>query len=238
MSTPQDRPSVRAAKRRLRRLYAGRGWTSVFCWLRLWHANVPGIEAHIPARGTVVDLGCGHGVLANYLALRGPGRRVLGFDLSAHRIQVARSIGLPNAQFRCQDLFEAEGMSCDVLIVADVLHHLPSCEAGEELLRRCARWLAPGALLVVKEIAKRPLWKYLCTQPVDKVFYPHRRVHFRSREAFAALFEQLGLEWHFVPLHAWRPLSHVMYLCRRRASGRGNDGQAGVGRTEGSGTGG
>ena len=205
----------REARRRLLRLYAGRGWTSLFCWLRYWHANVPGVEAHIPSEATIVDLGCGHGVLANYLALRSPRRRVVGFDLSPHRIAVAQSIGLPNAQFRCQDLFEAEPVPCQVMIVADVLHHLRSLDEGDELLARCCERLPADGLLVVKEIARRPLWKYLCTQPVDFAFYKGK-VHFRSAEQFASLFERLGLEAAFVGLHAWRPLSHVMYLCRKR----------------------
>ena len=205
----------REARRRLFRLYSGRGWTSVFCKLRYWHANVPGVEQAIPAEATIIDLGCGHGVLANYLALRSPRRRVLGYDLSEHRIAVARSIGLPNAEFHCQDLLAAEPLPADVLVVADVLHHLGSHAAGDELLARCCECLGPGGLLVVKEIAKRPLWKYLCTQPVDFLFY-RGKVHFRSAAQFDALFDRLGLDADLVQLHAWRPLSHVMYLCRRR----------------------
>jgi 2-polyprenyl-6-hydroxyphenyl methylase/3-demethylubiquinone-9 3-methyltransferase len=193
----------------------------VFCWLRYWHANVPGIEAHVPTEGTIVDLGCGHGVLANYLALRSPRRRVMGFDLSDYRIAVARSIGLPNAAFHCKDLFQTDPMPCQTMIVADVLHHLPSYEAGDELLARCCERLPPDGLLVVKEIAQRPLWKYLCTQPVDLTFY-RGSVHFRSAAQFAALFDRLGLEAELVLLHAWRPLSHMMYLCRRRSRGRGD----------------
>jgi len=203
------------ARRRLLKLYAGKGWSSVFCWLRYWHSNVPGIEAHIPAEGTIVDLGCGHGVLANYLALRSPRRRVVGFDLCEHRIAVAQSIGLPNAQFRCQDLFAAEPLPCQVIIVADVLHHLDSLEAGRQLLARCCERLPADGLLVVKEIVQRPLWKYLCTQPVDFLFYKGK-VHFRTPAQFAALFDELGLATQFVALHAWRPLSHAMYLCRKR----------------------
>lgn len=176
---------------------------------------MPGIEAHIPAEGTIIDLGCGHGVLANYLALRSPRRRVVGFDLNAHRIAVAQSVGLPNAEFRCQNLFAAEPIPCQVIVVADVLHHLVSYEAGDELLARCCERLPADGLLVVKEIVQRPLWKYLCTQPVDFIFYKGR-VHFRSAEQFASLFERLSLAAEFVPLHGWRPLSHAMYLCRKR----------------------
>ncbi len=201
------------ARRRLLRLYAGHGWTSLFCWLRYWHANIPGIEAHIPAEGTILDLGCGHGVLANYLALRSPRRHVIGLDISEHRIAIARAAAPPNAEFRVQDIFSATVASCECIIVADVLHHLRSLAEGDELLALCSRALPPGGLLVVKEIGQRPWWKYQVTRPVDTLFYSGK-VFFRSPAQFAALFGRLGLDARFVPLHAWRPLCHIMYLCR------------------------
>ena len=259
------------ARRRLFRLYAGHRWSSLFCWLRYWHSNVPGIEAHVPTEGTILDLGCGHGVLANYLALRSPRRRVLGFDLSEHRIAIARSVALPNAEFHCQDLFadvrqahvalsrskgaewgggeeeshaeaaekagEREaaekrpsrveianrkseiGNPLRAIIVADVLHHLRSYDEGDELLARCVERLPDDGLLLVKEIGKRPLWKYLVTRPVDTMFY-EGKVYFRSAEQFARLFERLGLDATFVLLHAWRPLCHVMYVCRKQGARR------------------
>lgn len=202
------------ARKRLLHLYRGHGRSTLFCWLRYWHSNVGGIERHIPLDGTILDLGCGHGVLANYLALSSPRRRVVGYDLSEPRIRVARSLRVQNAEFHCQDLFQTDPEPCQVLIVADVLHHLPSLEAGAGLLSRCLERLEPGGLLVVKEIARRPFWKFLCTQPLDFLFYKGP-VHFRTARQFEALFEQLGVAAEFVPLHAWRPLPHVMYLCRR-----------------------
>jgi len=203
------------ARRRLFRLYAGHGWSSLFCWLRYWHSNIPGIEAHLPAEGTILDLGCGHGVLTNYLALRSPRRRVIGLDLSEQRIAVARSCALPNAEFRVQDVFLLERLPCQAIIVADVLHHLRSYEEGDDLLARCCQLLPPDGLLVVKEIGQRPWWKFQLTRPVDTLFY-RGEVFFRSPAQFAALFDRLGLEATFVPLHSWRPLCHIMYLCRKR----------------------
>jgi len=210
-----DAQRRKQARDRLLKLYRSRGKTTAFCWLRYWHSNVACVERHIPLDGAILDLGCGHGVLANYLALASPDRRVVGYDLSEHRIAVAQSLGVENAEFHCQNLFETDPEPCRVLIVADVLHHLPSLEAGAELLARCMERLEPDGLLVVKEIAKRPLWKFIATQPLDLFFYKGG-VHFRTAKQFGELFERLGVEAEFVPLHAWRPLPHVMYLCRRR----------------------
>lgn len=203
------------ARSRLLRAYAGHGLRSLFCWLRYWHANVPGIEAYVPAGGTILDLGCGHGVLTNYIALRGPRRHVIGLDLSEQRIAIARAAAPPNAEFQVQDVFQLSTPPCQTIIVADVLHHLRSLEEGDELLALCCKSLPDNGLLIVKEIGQRPWWKFQLTRPVDTVFY-RGRVFFRSPAQFAALFDRLGLQATFVPLHSWRPLCHIMYLCRKR----------------------
>lgn len=202
------------ARRELLRRYAGHGLASLFCWIRYWHSNIPGVEAHVPPEGTILDLGCGHGVLSNYMAIRSPRRRIVGFDLSPQRIAVARSAAPPNSEFHCQDVFDSQPLPCRAIVVADVLHHLRSFAEGDDLIARCVGRLPADGLLIVKEIGKRPWWKYLCTRPVDTLFY-RGRVHFRSPAQFEALFARLGLHATFVPLHAWRPLSHVMYVCRK-----------------------
>jgi len=203
------------ARRELLRRYTRHGLSTLFCWIRYWHSNVPGIETHVPPDGTILDLGCGHGVLSNYLAIRSSQRRVIGFDLSPHRIAIARAAAPANAEFRCQDILDSPPLPCRVIIVADVLHHLRSYADGDDLIARCVERLPPGGLLVVKEIGKHPLWKYLCTRPIDTLFY-RGEVHFRSPAQFAALFDRLALDSQFIALHAWRPLSHVMYVCRKR----------------------
>src|SRR5947209_18095343 len=49
------------------------------------------LNSYLAADGTVVDIGCGYGVLANQLALGHEGRSVLGIDSDPRRIGVARS---------------------------------------------------------------------------------------------------------------------------------------------------
>ncbi|MGH9157488.1 MAG: hypothetical protein ACRD1K_17010, partial [Acidimicrobiales bacterium] len=48
----------------------------------------PAVAAEVPATGSVLEVGCGHGLLSTYLALGGPGRLVTGIDPDAGRIAV------------------------------------------------------------------------------------------------------------------------------------------------------
>src|SRR5262245_53062895 len=69
------------------------------------------LTAALPERGTLVDVGCGYGLLPFAWALAAPNARVLGFDPDAERIRQARAVadraGVRNVHFgvsRAQDL--------------------------------------------------------------------------------------------------------------------------------------
>ena len=91
------------------------------------------VERVVPTSGDVLDIGCGHGLFASYLALEPPGRRVVGVDLDdrqarrrrdgrrarARRRRVARApVSHPVA--RCPT------GPWDAITIVDVLYLLPA----------------------------------------------------------------------------------------------------------------
>ena len=40
----------------------------------------------MPDSGTILDLGCGHGIFANLMGLRGPGRTILALERNAELV--------------------------------------------------------------------------------------------------------------------------------------------------------
>ncbi len=79
----------------------------------------------IPANATILDVGCGNGVISRHLGQFG--YKVLGIDVSDKTIAVARSKNtLPNVQFEvisAEDLI-AQGQQYDAVICSEVLEHL------------------------------------------------------------------------------------------------------------------
>src|SRR5207253_1937842 len=59
------------------------------------------VAAAVPSSGRILDVGCGHGLFSNALALGSPDRQVLGVDPSGVKIAVARasSAGLSNVRY-------------------------------------------------------------------------------------------------------------------------------------------
>ena len=108
-------------------------------WLRA-------LDAQLPDRSDVLDLGCGRGVPATReLARR---HRVTGVDLSAVQIELARH-HVPEASFVQGDAVELDvaTASFDAVTALYLFGHIP---IGEQpaLIARIGSWLRPGGFLL------------------------------------------------------------------------------------------
>jgi 2-polyprenyl-3-methyl-5-hydroxy-6-metoxy-1,4-benzoquinol methylase len=111
------------------------------------------LQAYLPARGRVLDVGCGVGSL-DYEIGRQRSLDVLGIDVSAESINLAKEYhALSNVEFAPLALEAVDG-KFDCILFVDVFHHVPRIE-HENLLRTCARLLAPGGYVVIKDIERR-----------------------------------------------------------------------------------
>jgi 2-polyprenyl-6-hydroxyphenyl methylase/3-demethylubiquinone-9 3-methyltransferase len=133
-----------------------------FCRARLKLAPLEEVAAQ--ATGSdIVDVGCGHGVLAALLLHGHPERRVVGIDPDARKIEWARqSVGAnPNAEFHAmtiEALAAERPRSFDCVVIADVLCLIargtwaPFLDAAHRLLR-------PGGRLVLKDAENDGSWR-------------------------------------------------------------------------------
>ena len=121
----------------------------------------PAVAARLPQAGRILEIGCGHGLLSLYLALGSSDRSLTGIDVDEDKLGAARAAadgaGL-DASFEVASDGELPEGPWDGMAIVDVLYLLSaSDQAG--LLRACADGLAPGGVLVVKEMALVPRWK-------------------------------------------------------------------------------
>jgi 2-polyprenyl-3-methyl-5-hydroxy-6-metoxy-1,4-benzoquinol methylase len=133
----------------------------VHVWVRWLSCPFPPVVDVLPASGRVLEVGCGHGLFSGYLARRSPELRVLGVDIDADKIVVATAAAAPDRgrlDFAVADSGSVPEGPWDAVVLVDVLYLLD--EAGQRaLLESCAAVLAPGGVLVVKDMATRPRWK-------------------------------------------------------------------------------
>lgn len=100
--------------------------------------------------GTVVDLGCGYGMALCFAAYGDSRRRMVGCDLDAHRIAVARqALSSFNADVIVADIRHFEPPPAGLILIMDVLQYLTAAEQSA-VLERCCSALAPDGMLVVR----------------------------------------------------------------------------------------
>jgi 2-polyprenyl-3-methyl-5-hydroxy-6-metoxy-1,4-benzoquinol methylase len=130
-------------------------------WGRWLSAPFAEVEAQLPTSGQILEIGCGHGLFCVYAAVKGPNRQVLGTDIDAGKILSAQRAGLvlaPRLRFERAVSGEVPAGGWDAIAILDVLYLLPAA-AQRRLLAAAAAQLAPGGVLLVKEMAEQPTWK-------------------------------------------------------------------------------
>ncbi len=203
-------------------LYSGIGWKKLFARGRFWYAPYIEVEQLLPKSGKIIDLGCGEGVLTNYLGLSSDHRIVLGIDIDKKRIREA-SHGVKNVSFRSVDITKFKIPPCDGIIIFQVLHHLYSKSTQEETIKHCADSLRKGGKLIIVEIYVGISINYFLTWIADhllvawffeKKFYTH--ILFRKLEDWKKYVESTGLSCNVInPNSKTKPFSNTILDCTK-----------------------
>jgi SAM-dependent methyltransferase len=200
--------------------YRGETWsTRAHLHVRWRSCPFAAVVAALPDEGPVLDIGCGHGLLAVSAARED--RPFLGLDVSAERIAVAnRAAGaVPPVAASFDLLAEAlPGGPFAAVTVVDVLYLLPEPHQ-RDLLARARSLLEPGGSLVVKEMDTRPRWKAgwirsqerLATGPLG-ITRGGAGLHFTSNATQAAWLDELGLTTTVQRLDRRRPWPHTLVV--------------------------
>jgi len=179
-------------------------------------------ERYVPDKGTIVDLGCGNGLFAAILKSGAPARTIVGIDLDARKIAAARkSLGnIPHLDFRLGDIAAAEYPKADVYTLIDVLYLIPAADQ-DRILGKCAAALRPGGRLVLKDMDRKPRFKYFWNMLQETIavkivgFTLGSKFHFRDRADFIKTLTGLGLKVEVVPLHRGYAYPHILFLARK-----------------------
>ena len=124
------------------------------------------LEQQGPTGGTVLDVGCGNGIMSRAIAQHG--YQVFGIDISAKAIEKARAVEHDNVRFEVMSADElvADGSTYDAVICSEVLEHLSD---PSQLLKTLHALLSDDGVLVVTVPNGRGPRELMITQPMQKL---------------------------------------------------------------------
>jgi SAM-dependent methyltransferase len=201
--------------------------------VRLRAASVPlrAVEEVLPSAGSILDVGCGHGLLTLVAALRCPQRTFLGVDVDEGKVLAARAAAR-RLDVGDRVTFEVvpptwlpEGRF-DGLVAVDVLYLL-GIRRATELLGAMGRAAAVGGTVAVKEMADGPAWKVRLDRGQELVATRLARYTMGETselvplDAVRGALADAGVAAEVRRLDHGRLHPHALVVGRRRASGVG-----------------
>lgn len=203
------------------KLYSGLGWKSLFARIRFWDAPYIELEALVPREGEIIDLGCGDGMFANFLALSSAKRSVYGIELNRSRLSDAGH-GVSNTKFILGDVTKASIPKAKAIVLIHVLHHLSSYNEQEELILKCRRRLKKNGKLIVAEVEPKFSIKFFVTWFTDHFLVPwvferklYSLIFFRKAKDWKICLENLGFSCSITSAEKDKPFTHIILNCTR-----------------------
>ncbi|MBL7209415.1 MAG: class I SAM-dependent methyltransferase [Dehalococcoidia bacterium] len=202
----------------LSKLYAGLGiYVRFYVWARAKLVNLDYYAQVLPHNGLLIDVGCGRGVVANYLSLRFPDSHVIGVDSDHKRVDAAlKTVGKrKNISFLLQDARRWALPGCTGVVMTDFLHHV-SRRDQEIILRRVFRSLEKEGVLLVSEVdpTARPLYRYWTSWLSDRILYPFSKSRFRKPCEWQEYLSHLEFNVKAIKLRS--PIfAGIVYVCQK-----------------------
>lgn len=190
-----------------------------FSFIRVWDAPFEEINKLVPQSGVITDLGCGEGILTNYLAISSRRRKLTGFEIDRKRIKMANK-NIFNVSFKFRDATKVNIQKSDAITLSHVLHHLKSFEHQVILLKNCYQALKNGGKLIIVEVNPKLSFKYFITWITDHFLVPvlfekrlYSPIYFRKKTDWEILLKKLGFEVESKSVEKGKPFSHIIFLC-------------------------
>jgi len=169
----------------------------------------------------LLDIGCGLGLLGQYLRECGARMPYLGVDPDGEKIEEARAAAMAGAldiDFATLDASSLPAFGGDVALI-DVLHYLPADLQRQALANAAAR-VVPGGLLVIRNVLRDDSWRYRLTVAEERFaaalgWMRFATGHFPRREDIELPLASLGFDVRVEPLWGATPFNSYLIVARR-----------------------
>lgn len=188
---------------------------TIYSALRLLILPIEKIDEATPKKGKIIDYGCGYGVTSIYLALSSNKRKITGIEHNEERIKSAQIGGkqIKNLSFFKGSIVDMKFHSAKAHLLIDVLHHLPY-KQQIILLNNILKVMGKDDIIIIKELGKKPFFKYLWNYVHDKIMTFNEPLFFRDEKWFVTFFKRIGIKIKLIKCENFF-YSHFIAVARR-----------------------
>ena len=154
---------------------------------------VAGVRQWVPEAARILEVGCGEGAVSERLVTAYPGAEIVGIDITPNVGRLYRGpMGRVHfLQATVQDHAAASPGRYDLVVLADVLHHVP-VPLRRALLDTVRGLIAPGGHLAFKEWERTGTPIHWLGYASDRWITGDRIVYMRRDEIAARIAESFG----------------------------------------------
>ncbi len=168
------------------------------------------IDESLPRRGTIVDLGCGEGVIAHYLA-QNRMRKIIGIDKNVKRLP---KYSTSNLQFRLDDISNLDIKNIHGAIISDVLHHI-NFRKQPSIIENIFNHMKVDGILIIKEIDKEEAIRSILSRLWDLILYPKEKIYFSKSSDLMIQIKKAGFRVTIKRPCRLFPGSTTLYICKK-----------------------
>ena len=189
----------------------------------------------LPDRESLLDLGCGRGILLSLLKAAKEQYRagvwprdwpvpplnlgLRGIDLSESRVRAARHALGGSARVDLCDLRNVDLPPCSVIVMIDVLFYLRN-EEQRRLIEKAAGALEPGGLLLLREADADAGFVFQATKWSERIACAlrgerGRQLHYRGAVRWIAELARLGFSVRVEPMSEGTPFANFLFVARK-----------------------
>lgn len=173
----------------------------------------------------LLDIGCGLGLMGQYLREHGFRAPFLGLDLDAIKVEAAKAaaaLGGLGIEFMTGSAAALPMFRGDVALF-DVLHYMTADEQRRAIADAGER-VAPGGVLLIRNVLREPGWRFRATLLEEKLaralgWMRCATRHFPDRTDIEAPLRSMGFATHVAPLWGHTPFNSYLFVARRGIDG-------------------
>lgn len=170
----------------------------------------------------LLDIGCGIGLLGQYLSAVGAHVSYTGVDHDARKISAGQAAARHAGSERQLPMHCADAArlppGCGHVALLDVLHYLPA-DRQQALLATAVQHLAPEGMLLIRNVLREANWRFHATR-VEEFFLavsgwiPGGVQHYPSADELRMPLEHAGLAVTMTPLRGRTPFNSYLIVAR------------------------